>query len=167
MRELADSRPTQNLAGPFVDGGSADSRFRLASRKELPARGLAAPHQGSAPTARFLPRGMSSGAPRARPVYTLPSSRSDADPAGRSGGTSAPQTGHKSERWVSFRVIQGDHETRNALRPPVWQFIAVQPPDLPRLGDLPPHCPPRLCPRPPLDHCPPSIAGDSVEVGDG
>jgi hypothetical protein len=42
-------------------------------------------------------------------------------------GSSAPQTGHHSESWVSLRVIQGDHETRNALRRPVLQLSAPDP----------------------------------------
>jgi hypothetical protein len=29
--------------------------------------------------------------------------------------------GHKSESWVSVRVIHGDHETRNVRRRPVWR----------------------------------------------
>jgi hypothetical protein len=40
-----------------------------------------------------------------------------------------------------FQGHPGDHETRNALRRPVWQFISAEPPDLPRLGDLPPYGP--------------------------
>ena len=56
-----------------------------------------------------------------RPVYTPPSSKSAADPAGRSEARQPRRPGTTRRAGSVSGASRGDHETRNALRRPVWQ----------------------------------------------
>jgi hypothetical protein len=94
MAIMFSSPADLNGVGPLV------KRLLMTRREPLAGLTIQPGFDPSSPSLarQIYPPPRERGADR-RPVYTPPSSRSDADLVGRSEARQPPQTGHKSESW--------------------------------------------------------------------